>query len=229
MRLQLATMQNELNESAQREETLRQQVSASEPSTETGSLEKIAAAASDERKSTSEKAAQMLAMAMELHDKYVNRGKDEANQLVNEGHSQHDQIISEADQYAKETRATADAYSTKTRNDADNYSAVTRSEADEYSKQQRSDSEAYAAQVRQNADAYNTKTRGDADMYSRQVKDKLYADSKVIEGNIDSLKQFESDYRGRLTSFLSQLSDQINNTDNYSGGAQQDAGSSQAK
>ena len=82
----------------------------------------------------------------------------------------------------------------------------TRSEADEYAKQQRADGESYAAQVRQNADAYDNKTRGDADMYSRQVKDKLYADSKVIEGNIDNLKQFESDYRSRLTSFLQEQS-----------------------
>ena len=74
----------------------------------------------------------------------------------------------------------------------------------------------------------NIKEAGQMRKFSHH-EDKLYADSKVIEGNIDSLKQFESDYRGRLTSFLSQLSDQINNTDNYSGGAQQDAGSSQTK
>ena len=124
-------------------------------------------------------------------------------------------MVREANDYDKNTRNEADEYSAKTRNDADNYSSVTRSEADEYSAKTRSDADAYETQVKKAAEDYSAKTHSDADNYARQVKDKLYADSKVIEGNIESLKQFEADYRSRLTDFLGNLSAQISSTDNY--------------
>ena len=65
------------------------------------------------------------------------------------------------------------------------------------------------------ADQYDAKTRTSAEDYAKQVKEKLYADSKVIESNIDGLKQFENQYRARLTDFLTQLTAQVSDSDNY--------------
>ena len=49
-----------------------------------------------------------------------------------------------------------------------------------------------------------------------EAADKLTTQSKVIEGNIQGLKQFEAEYRARLTEFLGQLSRQVSDTNNYS-------------
>ena len=39
---------------------------------------------------------------------------------------------------------------------------------------------------------------------------------KVIEGNIQGLKQFETEYRARLTDFLGQLMNQVSDSNAYS-------------
>ena len=48
------------------------------------------------------------------------------------------------------------------------------------------------------------------------MRDNLESQSKVIEGNIQGLKQFETEYRARLTEFLGQLVSQVSDTNNYS-------------
>ena len=50
---------------------------------------------------------------------------------------------------------------------------------------------------------------------AQQVRDNLENQAKVIEGNIKGLKQFETEYRARLTDFLGQLVDQVSDTNNY--------------
>ena len=47
------------------------------------------------------------------------------------------------------------------------------------------------------------------------MRDNLQAQSKVDEGNIQSLKQFEAEYRARLTEFLGQLAAQVSESNNY--------------
>lgn len=47
------------------------------------------------------------------------------------------------------------------------------------------------------------------------MRDNLQAQSKVVEGNIQSLKQFETEYRARLTEFLGQLAAQVSESNNY--------------
>ena len=37
----------------------------------------------------------------------------------------------------------------------------------------------------------------------------------MVEGNIQSLKQFEAEYRARLTEFLGQLAAQVSESNNY--------------
>ena len=69
--------------------------------------------------------------------------------------------------------------------------------------------------MRTNAKAYDEKTRTEADQYSESVKNKLFNDVKVIEGNITSLKKFEDEYRSRLKDFLGQLINQVSASDNY--------------
>lgn len=103
------------------------------------------------------------------------------------------------------TRSDADAYSVKTRQDADTYRENTQQQADNYEDE-----------VRRRAGEYDSKTRSNADEYAQQVRDKLTTQSKVIEGNIQGLKQFEAEYRARLTEFLGQLSRQVSDTNNYS-------------
>ena len=48
-----------------------------------------------------------------------------------------------------------------------------------------------------------------------RVRDNLQAQSKVVEGNIQSLKQFETEYRARLTEYLGQLASQVSESNNY--------------
>ena len=50
----------------------------------------------------------------------------------------------------------------------------------------------------------------------------LEAQTKVIEGNIQGLKQFETEYRARLTEFLGQLVSQVSDTNNYDQDSQDD-------
>ena len=47
------------------------------------------------------------------------------------------------------------------------------------------------------------------------MRDNLTHQSKVIEGNIQGLKQFETEYRARLTDFLNNLQQQVSDTNNY--------------
>ena len=61
-----------------------------------------------------------------------------------------------------------------------------------------------------------------ADDYAQQVRDNLEAQTKVIEGNIQGLKQFETEYRARLTEFLGQLVSQVSDTNNYDQDSQDD-------
>ena len=76
---QIAELSRQLEEAKQRENQLRAQVSKVEPSTETGSLQKIAGAASMPG-TEPERATAMLTLAMQLHD----RGQPE--QVQRSGH-----------------------------------------------------------------------------------------------------------------------------------------------
>ena len=69
--------------------------------------------------------------------------------------------------------------------------------------------------MQQRAAEYDKNTRSAADTYAEQVRDNLQAQSKVVEGNIQSLKQFETEYRARLTEFLGQLVSQVSESNNY--------------
>ncbi|MDN6235069.1 MAG: dihydrouridine synthase, partial [Bifidobacterium crudilactis] len=164
----------QLEESKQREEQLRQQVSKMEPSTETGSLKKIAGAGADAN-SEPERATAMWTLAMQLHDQYVDKGKAKGAELIADGQAKHDESVAKADEYSNRTHVAADEYAKRTHTDADNYSTRVHSEAD----------------------AYSTKTR--------------------FEGNIQGLKQFEAEYRSRLTEFLGQLVSQVSDTNSYQG------------
>lgn len=73
----------------------------------------------------------------------------------------------------------------------------------------------YEEEVQRRAADYDSKTRTAADNYAMQVRDNLEAQSKVIEGNIQGLKQFETEYRARLTEFLGQLVSQVSDSNNY--------------
>ena len=74
---QIKNLSQQLEESKQREAQLRDQVSKVEPSTETGSLQKIAGAAAA-ASTEPERATAMLTLAMQLHDQYVDKGKAKA-------------------------------------------------------------------------------------------------------------------------------------------------------
>ncbi|RFT39944.1 ATPase, partial [Gardnerella vaginalis] len=69
---------------------------------------------------------------------------------------------------------------------------------------------------------YDSTTRTAADAYARQVRENLEKQTKVIEGNIQSLKQFETEYRTRLTDFLGQLVAQVSDENTYSSMENQD-------
>ena len=95
--------------------------------------------------------------------------------------------------------------------DGDTYFSTKHNEADEYE-----------SEVQKRAFDYDSKTRTAADDYAQQVRDNLEAQTKVIEGNIQGLKQFETEYRARLTEFLGQLVSQVSDTDNYDQDSQND-------
>ncbi|MFT8531452.1 DivIVA domain-containing protein [Bifidobacterium aquikefiri] len=221
------TLSRQLDESKQREEQLRQQVSKMEPSTETGSLKKIAGAGADAN-SEPERATAMLTLAMQLHDQYVDKGKAKGAELIADGQSKHDDLVAkgdsymnrthaDADNYSKRVHDEADGYSDRVRSEADAYSGKSRQDADTYSKNKRAEADTYEVEVHQKAQAYDRNTRSTADQYAADVKEKLVAQSKVIEGNIQGLKQFETEYRSRLKSFLGQLVSQVSNTDSFDG------------
>lgn len=211
---QVAALTKELQASKAREEQLRDQLSKVEPPTETGSLRKIAGAGATAN-TEPERATAMIALAMQLHDQYVDKGKAQRDQLITDGQAKYENAVKKADAYSARVHNDADEYSQKTRSEADQYSQKTRTDADTYSQSTHEDADDYAKKTRNVADEYDRRTRGAAEDYAEQVKDKLYADSKVIEGNIEGLKQFETEYRSRLTEFLDQLTQQISDTNNY--------------
>ena len=234
----------QLEESHKREEQLREQVAKMEPSTETGSLQKIAGAGAEVGGSEPERATAMLTLAMQLHDQYVDKGKAKANQIVEESQARYNEIVTKADDYSNRTRSEADEYNKQTRGDADDYSVRTRSDADAYAARAHNEADAYSGKVRQAADDYSKQThdqadqyesevqhraadydsttRTAADAYARQVRENLEKQTKVIEGNIQSLKQFETEYRTRLTDFLGQLVAQVSDENTYSSMENQD-------
>ena len=73
---------------------------------------------------------------------------------------------------------------------------------------------AFEAEAKKRADDYSAKTRTAADDYAQQVRENLETQSKVIEGNIQGHKTFETEYRARLTEFHGQLQAQVSDTNN---------------
>ncbi|MDD7384285.1 MAG: DivIVA domain-containing protein [Actinomycetaceae bacterium] len=103
------------------------------------------AQASAAEASPSENAAGILALAQELHDKYVSEGEAERDRLVSEANTKHDQIVSQAEAQSKNTL------------------------------------------------------------------DKLATEQAVVEHKISDLRDFESDYRTRLKSYLQSLLQNVEN------------------
>ncbi len=81
--MQIQQLAQQLKDSQIREAQLREQVAKSEPSTETGSLQKIAGAAASAN-TEPERATAMLTLAMQLHDQYVDKGKAKAKEITEE-------------------------------------------------------------------------------------------------------------------------------------------------
>ena len=223
---QVKELQRQLEESRERENKLRAQIEKVEPSTETGSLQKIAGAAQS-ASSEPERATAMLTLAMQLHDQYVDKGKAKAKEITEASQAKYEELVtkandyssrtrSEADDYNKSTRADADAYNKQVHADADGYSVKTRQDADLYAKNKREEADNYEAEVQRRAADYDNKTRSGADNYAKQVRSELENQVKVIESNIQGLKQFETEYRTRLTDFLGQLMNQVSDSNNYS-------------
>ena len=73
----------------------------------------------------------------------------------------------------------------------------------------------YSDEGKFDADAIPDNMREWLETYAEQVRDNLQAQSKVVEGNIQSLKQFETEYRARLTEYLGQLASQVSESNNY--------------
>ena len=121
----------------------------------------------------------------------------------------------DADDYSARTRSDADAYASRAHNEADAYSGKVRQAADDYSKQTHDQADQYEAEVQHRAADYDSTTRTAADAYARQVRENLEKQTQVIEGNIQSLKQFETEYRTRLTDFLGQLVAQVSDENAY--------------
>ena len=118
--MQIQQLAQQLKDSQIREAQLREQVAKSEPSTETGSLQKIAGAAASAN-TEPERATAMLTLAMQLHDQYVDKGKAKAKEITEESQRKYEEIIGSANDYSNRTRSEADQYSTDTRANADNY------------------------------------------------------------------------------------------------------------
>ncbi len=223
---QVKDLQRQLEESRERENKLRTQIEKVEPSTETGSLQKIAGAAQG-ASSEPERATAMLTLAMQLHDQYVDKGKAKAKEITEASQAKYEELVTkandyssrtrtEADDYSKGARADADEYNKRVHAEADGYSVKTRQDADLYAKNKREEADNYEAEVQRRAADYDNKTRTGADNYAKQVRGELENQVKVIEGNIQGLKQFETEYRTRLTDFLGQLMNQVSDSNAYS-------------
>ena len=70
----------------------------------------------------------MLTLAMQLHDQYVEKGKNKAKEITEASQNKYNDLVTKANNYSERTRSEADDYSTRTRSDADTYSDRTRSE-----------------------------------------------------------------------------------------------------
>ena len=104
---QIAELSRQLEEAKQRENQLRAQVSKVEPSTETGSLQKIAGAASMPG-TEPERATAMLTLAMQLHDQYVEKGKNKAKEITEASQNKYNDLVTKANNYSERTRSEAD-------------------------------------------------------------------------------------------------------------------------
>ena len=229
----IAQLSEDLEKSKKIEEELRRRLASAEPPAVTGSLRKISDAG-EGSDSEPEKATAMLALAMQLHDQYVNKGKAQKAQLVaegdvakesmiEEGRKKYNALVGDAEEYSRHTREEADKYSQRIRQEADDYSSRTRAIAEQESTKQRTSADNYATTVRAEAQAYDKKVRGSADDYAKAVKDKLFNDTKTIEANLEDLKKFESNYKSRLKDFLVQLMSQISTADDYSSDSMKDS------
>ncbi len=87
----------QLKDSQIREAQLREQVAKSEPSTETGSLQKIRECRG--KRSMRASAPAMLTLAMQLHDQYVDKGKGQRPRRSPRKASAYEEIIGSANDY----------------------------------------------------------------------------------------------------------------------------------
>lgn len=172
------------------------------------------------------KAREITEASQQRYDELIAQANDYSTRTRSEADDYSQRVHADADTYSNNTHTEADAYSDHTRHEADEYAAQTRSEADDYSAQTHQDAEDYAANTRAGADRYeqevhnraaeyDTNTRQAADTYAQQVHDNLEHQTRVVEGNIQGLKQFETEYRARLTDFLGQLLAQVSESNNY--------------
>ena len=153
-------------------------------------------------------------------DTYMQDRHNEADQYMaektEEGNAYLNRKKNEGDAYVAQKTQEGDQYLSDRQNEGNSYVAQKTNEADQYFSTKHSEADTYESEVQRRAADYDAKTRSAADDYAQQVRDNLESQSKVIEGNIQGLKQFETEYRARLTEFLGQLVSQVSDTNNYS-------------
>ena len=138
-----------------------------------------------------------------------------AKRLAEEGNAYLAGKQQDGDAYLEQKQQEGDAYFAQKQEEGDGYLAQKTQDADTYFSDKHTEADNYEAEVQKRAFDYDSKTRTAADDYAQQVRDNLETQTKVIEGNIKGLKQFETEYRARLTDFLGQLVNQVSDTNNY--------------
>ena len=160
-----------------------------------------------------------LAQKQQDGDAYLNQKTEEGDaylaQKTEEGNAYLAGKQQDGDAYLEQKQQEGDAYFAQKQEEGDGYLAQKTQDADTYFSDKHTEADNYEAEVQKRAFDYDSKTRTAADDYAQQVRDNLETQTKVIEGNIKGLKQFETEYRARLTDFLGQLVNQVSDTNNY--------------
>jgi DivIVA domain-containing protein len=185
LRLELDQVKKQLDDANSQVARLQVKVQNGE-NTDSGSLSAIGSAASSAGSGVGQAAA-MLNMAQQLHDEYVQKGKNESERLINEGQEKHDNLIEKG-------QKEHDRLVTEGKKSHDDSVASGKKENERLITEATEENKRIITEAKKTAD--NT--------YETLAKER-----STIEKKIEELQQFEKDYRTRLTSALTDLLGEI--------------------
>ena len=158
-------------------------------------------------------AAGVIALAQKLHDEYVSQGKTEHDRLLSEATTQRDQMLGEAtsqrDQMLSEANSRREQLLGEAQHRHDELISTAEARHHELISTATGEHDRLLSEANETHDRMITEARerstgmvAEASQTRQSILDDLERQQAQMSARISELREFESDYRGRLRSFI---------------------------